>query len=59
MIIVQNDTNVFREVNTHSAFRLIVNVEAYNTHLLCKGKYHCMADFAYAELDTDLLVCPN
>ena len=56
MIIVQNDMNVFREVNTHSAFRLIVNVEAYNTHLLCKGKYHCMADFAYAELDTDLLV---
>ena len=40
-----------------------------NTHLLCKGKYHCMADllfdllvlscFAYVELDRDLQVWSN
>ena len=40
-----------------------------NTHLLCKGKYHCMADllfdllvlswFAYVALDRDLQVWSN
>ena len=45
---------------------ILFNTQAENTHLLCMGKYHCMADvlfcssgfscFAYVELARDLLV---